>query len=150
FGIKTDYELQFYSIAESISYGGTEYKNVASLYDSSLISYIKDRLKEATFNYGEYKNLIREIEIFNQLKNYVTDLKSVYKPRNASPVWESKSYDNIPLALPVFEGEGHVFRSKELLIDSENKEISDLKYYVQYIRKNDEIFVKIILLNKGS
>ena len=26
--------------------------------------------------------------------------------------------------------------------------ISDLKYHVQYIRKNDEIFVKIILLNK--
>lgn len=150
YGVKTDYELQFYSIAESISYGGTEYKNVAALYDNSLISFVKDKLKEDIVNYATYKNLITEIEIFNQLKNYVTDLKSVYKPRNASPVWESKSYDNIPIALPVFEGEGHVFRSKELLVDAENKEISDLKYYVQYIRKHDEIFVKIILLNKGS
>lgn len=150
YGVKTDYELQFYSIAESINYGGTEYKNVASLYDNSLISFIKDKLKENTVNYGAYKNLITEIEIFNQLKNYVTDLKSVYKPRNASPVWESKSYDNIPLALPIFEGEGRVFRSKELIVDSENKEISNLKYYVQYIRKYDEIFVKIILLNKGN
>lgn len=150
YGVKADYELQFYSIAESISYGGTEYKNVAALYDNSLISFVKDKLKDDIVNYATYKNLITEIEIFNQLKNYVTDLKSVYKPRNASPVWESKSYDNIPLALPVFEGEGHVFRSKELLVDAENKEISDLKYYVQYIRKNDDIFVKIILLNKGS
>ena len=150
YGVKADYELQFYSIAESISYGGTEYKNVASLYDSSLISYINDRLKEDIVNYATYKNLISEIEIFNQLKKYVADLKSVYKPKNASPVWESKSYVNIPLALPVFEGEGHVFRSNELLVDAENKEISDLKYYVQYIRKNDEMFVKIILLNKGS
>jgi hypothetical protein len=150
YGVKTDFELQFYSIAESISYGGTEYQNVATLYENSLISYIKDKLKEDIINYAAYKNLITEIEIFHQLKNYVTDLKSVYKPRNASPVWESKSYDNIPLALPVFEGEGLVFRSKELLVDAENKEISDLKYYVQYIRKKDEIFVKIILLNKGS
>lgn len=150
YGITADYELQFYSIAESISYGGTEYKNVVALYDNSLISYVKDKLKEDIVNYAAYKNLITEIEIFNQLKNYVTDLKSVYKPRNASPVWESKSYDNILLTLPVFEGEGHVFRSKELLLVAENKEISDLKYYVQYIRKNDEIFIKIILLNKGS
>jgi hypothetical protein len=149
-GVKTNFELHFYSIAESISYGGTEYKNVAFLYDNSIISYIKDKLKEDIVNYAAYKNLITEIEIFNQLKNYVTDLKSVYKPRNASPVWESKSYDNIPLVLPVFEGKGNVFRSKELLVGAENKEISDLKYYVQYIRKNDEIFVKIILLNKGS
>jgi hypothetical protein len=150
YGVKTDYELQFYSITESISYGGTEYKNVATLYDNSLISFLKDKLKENFFNYTTYKNLITEIEIFNQLKNYVTDLKSVYKPKNASPVWESKSYDNIPIALPVFEGEGNVFRSKESLVDAENKEISDLKYHVQYIRKGDEIFVKIILLNKGS
>lgn len=150
YGAKGDYELQFYSIAESVSYGDTEYKNVASLYDNSLISFIINKLKEDIVNYATYKILISELEIFNQLKNYVTDLKSVYKPRNASPVWESKSYDNIPLALPVFEGEGHVFRSRELLVDANNKEISDLKYYVQYIIKNEEVYVKIILLNKGS
>jgi hypothetical protein len=151
YGVKADYELQFYSIAESISYGGTEYKNVVALYDNSLMSFVKEKLKEDIVSYATYKNLITEIEIFNQLKNYVTDLKSVYKPRNASPVWESKSYDNVPLVLPVFEGEGHVFRTKELLpIDRENKEVSDLKYSVQYIRKHDEIFIKIILVNKAS
>jgi hypothetical protein len=117
YGLIADYELQFYSIAESITYGGTEYKNVAALYDDSLISFVMDKLKEDIVNYATYKKLITEIEIFNQLKNYVTDLKSVYKPRNASPVWESKSYDNIPLALPVFEGEGHVFRIKRITTD---------------------------------
>jgi hypothetical protein len=150
YGVKEDYELQFYSIAELLSYGGTEYKNVASLYENSIISFIKDKLKEDIINYATYKLLITEIEIFNQLKNYVTDLKSIYKPRNASPVWESKSYENIPLTLPVFEGKGYVFRSKELLVDTVDKEMSDLKYYVQYFIKKDEIFVKIILLNKGS
>lgn len=151
YGVIADYELQFYSIEESINYGGIEYKNVVSLYDNSLISFIKDKLKEDIVNYPSYKNLITEIEIFNQIKNYVTDLKSVYKPRNASPVWESKSYENISLALPVFEGEGHVFRSKELLtINKEDKEISDLKYSIQYIRNHDSIFIKIILVNKAT
>jgi hypothetical protein len=149
FGIKTEFESQFYSIAESVTYGGSEYKNSASLFDKNLIMFIKDKLKDDIENYSIYKNLINEIEIFNQLKNYVTDLKSIYKPSNASPVWESKSYDNIQLALPLFGGGGHVFRSKELQVNIENNEILDLRYYVQYIRKNEEIFIKIIALNKA-
>jgi hypothetical protein len=143
-GVKT-YEI--YSISESNKYG---FFNVVTLFDERIISYLQLQLNLGLANYVNFKDLIQTIEIYNQIKNYVADLKSVYKPKNASPVWESIPYDNILLALPVFEGEGHVFRSKELLVDAENKEISDLKYYVQYIRKNDEIFVKIILLNKGS
>lgn len=150
FGIKSEYDLQFYSIADFISYADNEYKNVASLFDNTLISFLKTELKKDLANYSLYKNLINQLEIFNQLKNYVTDLKSVYKPRNASPVWESNSYDNIPITLPNFEGEGNIFRSKELIVNQDLKEIADLKYYVQYIRKNSEIFIKIILLNKAS
>lgn len=150
YGIKAEYELQFYSISDSISYGGVEYKNVAALYDNSIVSYIKGKLKDDLSNYSIYKKLIKEIEIFNQLKNYVTDLKSVYKPRNASPIWESTSFENISLSLPKHEGLERIFRSKELTISTEIKEIADLKYLVQYFHKNEEIFVKIILINKAS
>lgn len=149
FGIKSESDLQFYSISESLSYGGIKYKNIVSLFDKNLIIFIKDKLKVDIENYAMYDSLINEIEIFNQLKNYVTDLKSIHKTSNSSPVWESKSFDNIQLALPLFEGDGHVFRSNELLVNIENDEVIDLKYRVQYIRKNEEIFIKIIVLNKA-
>jgi hypothetical protein len=145
--LEGDKTYEIYSIAESNKYG---FFNVVTLFDERIISYLQLQLNLDLANYINFKDLIQTIEIYNQIKNYVTDLKSVYKPKNGSPVWESKSYDDIQIGLPTFESAGNVFRSKELLFDAENKEISDLKYLVQYIRKNDEIFVKIILLNKGS
>jgi len=143
-GEKT-YEI--YSISESNKYG---FFNVVTLFDERIISYVKLQLNLDLVNYVNFKDLIQTIEIYNQIKNYVTDLKSVYKPKNASPVWESKSYDDIHIELPSFESSSNVFRSKDLLINSENKELADLKYSVQYIRKNDELFIKIILQNKAS
>ncbi|HEU4791226.1 MAG TPA: hypothetical protein VFS71_16185, partial [Flavobacterium sp.] len=150
YGIKGDYELQFYSISESINYSGNEYKNVASLYDNSIINHIKSKLKEDLSNYSNYKKLIKEIEIFNQLKNYVTDLKSVYKPRNSSPIWEAKTFENITISLPNYDGTSKILRLNNQVIDNNIKEVSDLKYSVQYIRKNEEIFVKILLINKAN
>ena len=154
YGIKSDNELQFYSVSSSKSYGKeekkVEYFNVVTLYDSSLVGHIKNALKEDLTKYTLYKKLIKEIEIFNQLKNYVTDLKSVYKPRNASPIWESTAFENISLSLPNTDGVVKTYRSKELTISTEIKEIVDLKYLVQYYHKNEEVFVKIILINKAS
>lgn len=152
FGIKNEYEVQIFSIADSKNYGGTEYKDVASVYDGTLINLVKTKLKEDISNYLSYKNLICELEIFNQLRQYVTDLKSVYKPKNASPVWESKTYDNIFISLPHFDVDSRVFRSMELSVNNEIKEILDLKYYVQYVRdkQDGKIFIKIIILNKAS
>ncbi len=143
-GEKT-YEI--YSISESNKYG---FFNVITLYDERIISYIQLQLNLDIANYVNFKDLIRTIEIYNQIKNYVTDLKSVYKPKNASPVWESKAYDDIQIELPNFESNGNVYRSKELSINGENKDLADLKYFIQYIRKNDELFIKIILQNKSS
>ncbi|RMA75095.1 helicase-related protein [Flavobacterium weaverense] len=150
YGIKGDYDLQFYSISESINYSGNEYKNVASLYDNSIINHIKSKLKEDLSNYSYYKKLIKEIEIFNQLKNYVTDLKSVYKPRNSSPIWEAKTFENILISLPKHDGTSKIFRLNNQVIDNNIKEVSDLIYSVQYIRKYEEIFVKILLINKAN
>ncbi len=153
YGIKAEYELQFYSIAELISYGKgekkVEYKNVATLYENSLVNYVKSKLKENIANYSNYKKLIKEIEIFNQLKNYVTDLKSIYKPRNASPIWEAKTFENITIHLPKHDGTSKILRLNNQVIDNNIKEVSDLKYSVQYIHKNEEIFVKILLINKA-
>lgn len=150
YGIKGDYDLQFYSISESINYSGNEYKNVASLYDHSIINHIKSKLKEDLSNYSYYKKLIKEIEIFNQLKNYVTNLKSVYKPRNSSPIWEAKTFENISISLPKDDGTSKIFRLNNQVLDNNIKEVSDLIYSVQYIRKNEEIFVKILLINKAN
>ncbi|AYN03599.1 helicase-related protein [Flavobacterium sp. 140616W15] len=149
YGIKNDYDLQFYSVTDFIAYSGNEYENVASLFDNTLVSFLKTELKSDTANYSKYKKLINELEIYNQLRSYVTDLKSVYKPKNASPVWECTSYDNIDVVLPGFEGNSNIYRSRELAVNKDIKEITDLKYCVQYVRKDGEIFIKIILLNKA-
>lgn len=150
FGIKAKIDLQFYSIRDSVILkSGTEYNNIVSVYDKNLIQFIKDKLREDIGNYAKYKSLINELEIFNQLKDYVADLKSIFKSSNATPVWECKSFDDIKLSLPLFEGGRNVYRSKELTLDFENSEISDLKYCVQYIRKYDDIYIKIIVLNKA-
>lgn len=150
FGIKGERDIILYSINASISYSEIEYTNVFTLYDSAIIGIIKASLCEDLINYSKYKSLIEQIEIFNQLKTYVTDLKSIYKPRNSSPVWESKSFEKIDITLPKFDLNKRIFRESNLQINKGIKEIADLKYSVQYILKDNEIFVKIVLLNKAS
>ena len=148
--IEDEKTFEIYSLAESNKYG---FNNVVTVFDERIISYIQLQLNLDLGYYTNFKKLVKTIEIYNQLRNYVTDLKSVYKPRNASPVWESVSFDNIQLTLPIqsFKGESRVDRSEELSFNSEIKEIEDLKYFVQYVKdkEDNKIFVKIILLNKA-
>lgn len=150
YGIESDRKLELYSIDLSKQYGGVDYLNVASLYSSNLIGFIQDQLKIDIENYAGYRSVIRQLEIYNQLKEIITDLKSVLKPRNASPIWEAENFDNIPLTLPQFEGTGNVFRKSGLLLNEQNPAIKDLNYSVQYIIKGQEVFVKVVIVNKAS
>ena len=150
YGIEKERKFEFYSIAESKSYGGIDYLNVATLFNSNLMDFFRQEFILDAGNYSRYKILIRQLEIYNQLKNTITDLKSVLKPKNASPIWESESFKDIVIPLPYLVNNEKIFRQNDIVIPGHNASTSDLNYSVQYIIKKEEIFIKIVIVNKGS
>ena len=143
FGLKDYNNLQFYSLSE-IKH---TFSNVFTLADFSLLDFVKKQLEMDIANYSIYKELIKQIEIYNQLKDIVTNLKSIFKENEPTPIWESKQYSET-LTLPIYENYPNIYRQKTpVSIAVGHKEIENLKYTVQYITYNGKIFIKIILIN---
>tara|TARA_R110001592_G_scaffold90485_2_gene266010 strand:- start:15032 stop:19360 length:4329 start_codon:yes stop_codon:yes gene_type:complete len=149
FGIKGEYNRQFYAKASSKEYGGTQFLNVFSFYDDTVFTYIQEQLSKDISNYAIFKTLIHKIEIYNQLKELVTHLKSVFKKNKATPIWESKHYNEV-LTLPPYEGSQKIYRSSEISINEKSTDLEGLKYLVQYFKKEKQLFVKIIIINKNE
>jgi hypothetical protein len=151
YGIERDRKLEFYSIAATKSYiPGIDYADVVTVYTSNLIEFIQLELTEDVANYSRYKILIWHLEIYNQLRSIITDLKSVLKPKNASPIWESETFEDIVMQLPNYEGDNNVFRRNAIPIVHQDPATTDLNYSVQYILKGDEIFIKVVIVNKAN
>lgn len=154
FGIKQDeYSDHFYSIASNKTYVKIDFKNVHTIYDDTILNYIQNELEADIINYKEYKQLIKEIEIYNQLKELVTEIKSILKKGEATPVWESKHFLK-EISLPSFNSASKIFRLPEPLSvvnenDEDYKNVLDLKYSVQYFRKENLNYVKLIIINKN-
>ena len=144
YGIKEEEKnLQFYSL----SLTKYNFNNVFTLFDSSLLDFIKKQLEIDITNYSLYKDLIKQIEIYNQIKDIVTNLKSIFKDNGSTPIWESKEYNEI-ITLPKYDNHPHIYRQKApLSINQSNKELENLKYTVQYITEKNKVFIKIILIN---
>ncbi len=143
YGLKEDKDIQIYSLNE-VKY---KFPNVFTLSDFSLLDYLKKQLEIDIANYSIYKELIKQIEIYNQLKDIVTNLKSIFKENEPTPIWESRQY-SVTLTLPIYEDSPNIYRQKvPKSIAEGNKEIENLKYTVQYITDNGKIFIKIILMN---
>ncbi len=148
YGLLGDYDKKLYSITSSKSYNRIDYQNVFTLFDYALIELLKDQLEIDTVNYSTYKELIKQFEIYSQLKDIVTNLKSIYKDNQATTIWESKLY-NRNLSLPLFDATKKIFRNQEPISIDQDSELKDLKYTVQYITDKDKIFIKILLINKS-
>ena len=144
FGLNGDKKnVQIYSL----SLVKHKFKNVITLFDEEICTYLKKQLEIDIANYSIYKELIKKIEIYNQLKDIVTNLKSIFKENEPTPIWESKQY-SVTLTLPIYENPPNIYRQKvPVSIAEGNKEIENLKYTVQYITDNGKIFIKIILMN---
>ena len=151
FGLNGDKKnVQIYSL----SLVKHKFKNVITLFDEEICTYLTKQLEIDIANYSIYKELIKQIEIYNQLKDIVTNLKSIFKENEPTPIWESKQYTE-NLTLPIYENSPNIYRQKvPVSIAEGNKEIENLKYTVQYITEKDKtntekdkIFIKIILIN---
>lgn len=144
YGIEKENEhFNFFSLGDK-NYGDG-YFQVYTIFQNSLINYIKKELGESMSNYDNLRVLICEIEKYNQLKTAINEFKSVSK--SSLPIWQSKPV-SLELSLPEYHGE-RVERIKHLPVAND---YSDLEYSVQYskIEKNSEkLFIKIIISNKS-
>lgn len=148
YGLRGEYDKKLYSITLSKSYNNIDYLNVFTLFDYALIEFLKNQLEIDIANYSTYKKLIKQFEIYSQLKDIVTNLKSIYKDNQATTIWESKLY-NRNLSLPLFDASKKIFRNQEPISIDQDPELKDLKYTVQYITDKNKIFIKILLINSN-
>ena len=134
---------QFYSISD-IKHN---HSNVYTVFNGSLTDFIKRQLESGISNYSHYKVLIKELEIYNQILEITTDLKSIAKDKKPIPLWSSKKFIKEISLPPITDGET-IQRESLTAIDVKDKE--GLEYSVQYITKQDKVYVKLLIVNNNK
>lgn len=136
---------QFYSISDTKH----NHSNVYTVFNGSITNFIKRQLESGISNYSEYKVLIKELEIYNQIQEITTDLKSIAKEKklNPIPLWSSKKFIREISLPPITDGET-IQRESLTAIDVKDKE--GLEYSVQYITKEDKVYVKLLIVNNNK
>lgn len=138
-----DSKVQFYSISESKH----KHSNVHTIFNNSIINFIKKELKDNGSNYSKHKDLIKALEIYNQLIELTTDLKTIIKEKKATPIWESEHHTK-EINLPEIIKDQTIQREPLTVIDEADKE--GLHYSVQYITKEDKAYVKLLIVNTNQ
>ena len=138
-----DYKVQFYSITESKH----NHSNVYTIFNNSIINFIKKKLEDSGSNYSKFKGLVKTLEIYNQLIEITTDLKTIVKAKNATPIWVSE-YHCKDINLPKIIENQNIQRESLTAIDEADKE--GLHYSVQYITKEDKVYVKLLIVNTNQ
>ncbi|HEV8514873.1 MAG TPA: helicase-related protein [Cyclobacteriaceae bacterium] len=125
----------------------TEYTRI---YEDTLFSLISRRIR-ATKTVGIYRDLIYWLEIYNQLKNAVTDLKTIYRQPSArskpTPIYEATPFDE-KISFPALASNRRIIRDHITIKDSPS-----LWVYYQYMpgkAGSETAFIKIILVNKAT
>ncbi|GAA4326137.1 hypothetical protein GCM10023149_28770 [Mucilaginibacter gynuensis] len=143
--IETLFPDKEYYRAVTKTYDGVEYPTI-TLYEENLLDEIQRRLIEAPYNFGSLRTLIEQLEIYQQLKVYLNELKAIYRTSSRrnfpTSIWEARSHE-VPLQLPAFNG-SNVQRDE---ISVPGFPLLALNY--QYIHENDAVYVKLVLVNKG-
>lgn len=117
-----------------------------TIYDDTLIYAIKERLAKYPEEFEAFSDLIRSLELYNQLRIIVTDLKTIYRKPSArskpTPIYQS-SFAKAFVSLPQFSGS--IARSHVTL-----EHIPDIWVYYQLMKTDAAIYVKLIAVNKNS
>lgn len=142
FGLN-DSKVQFYQITESKH----NHSNVYTIFKDSIINFIKEELQDNGSNYSKYKDLITVLEIYNQILEITTDLKTIAKTKNATPIWESEQHIK-EINLPKIIESETIQREPITAIDKTDKE--GLHYYVQYFTEEGKVYVKLLIENTNQ
>lgn len=133
-------------------YDNTEFV-FTSIYTEKLYDVILSLIKSDRLKYHELKDLISMIEVYNQVKEIVTELKTIYrkssKRNRPTPMWESKKHGS-KIILEKRDSQKNIQRGQIHVPDSNNLELS-----YQYLTKLNKItgvtnlYVKLVLVNKN-
>lgn len=136
---------QFFSISDTKH----DRSNVYTIFNGSITNFIKQELESGISNYSKYKDLIKELEIYNQVLEITTDLKSIVKEKklNPIPLWSSEKVTK-EIKLPQIKDGETIQRESLTAIDENDKE--GLEYSVQYITKQDKVYVKLLVVNNNK
>jgi hypothetical protein len=132
-------------------YDKTEF-SFTSLYTEKIYDKISTVLRSKPDSYSDYKALILLLELYNQLKEIVTELKTIYrkssKRNKPKPIWEATIH-KIPIVLVDRDKQKRIQRGVIAVPESDNL---DLNY--QYLSKIDRVtgienlYVKLVIVNK--
>lgn len=110
---------------------------------------LQEELNTDITSYSKIKALIKAVEIYQQIKQITTDLKTLVKDSNSSPIWQSKQHQET-INLPEIKGD-RIQREKKIKVNNEDEK--SLEYYVQYFipdRTDNKVYVKIIIENNNE
>ncbi|MGX5852440.1 hypothetical protein ACWKW6_02300 [Dyadobacter jiangsuensis] len=129
-------------VYDSVSYSFT------TLYEESLVDEIQRELAANSLNFEKYELLIEELEIYNQVKQVVNELKAIYRKSSSknfpTPIWESIPF-NVEITLPPFRENLNIQRG-EVQVEG----IDELMLNYQYLRHSNGTFIKLILVNRAK
>lgn len=134
------------------TYNSVEF-DFTNLYEDRLNSEIENKIRKDKNEFENYSELIKWLEIYNQIKEIVTELKTIYressKKNKPTPIWES-SFFTKEIELIDFATEKKIKRGEIKIDGAKNIFLS-----YQYLKHKDKssgrlcIYVKLILVNKN-
>jgi len=146
YGFTETKEIHLYSVTKENKRGEQIFRNSHTLFADSISAYLQSELNADSENFGTYKNLIRGIEVFQQIKEIVTDLKSIHKRNKPTPIWVSQLHQVIiPLNITL---DKNTLRNKQLIPTTGIENIF-LNYQLVKQTKdgNENVYIKLIVVN---
>lgn len=147
FGTTKDekFHPQFFSLS-SEKHG---FSDVYTIFDDSLNNFLLDNLVKGKNTFNTYQELINTIEIYQQVKQHIAELKSIVG-KNKTSVWQSQPFKTI-IPLPDIDITKKIerFESQYLSLEGQkhNKSLGRVTYRAQYITKDQKVYVKLIISN---
>lgn len=137
-----------YYIFSKSKYNDTEF-TYTKIYEENIYDFINDSIKDNRENYFKLSTLIEGLEIYNQIKNIVNELKAIYRKSSLknrpTPIWQSTLHSKV-IKLKDYNLNTKTVRDKfSLEIDG----VEDLFINYQYINYGDNgTYIKLILTNE--
>lgn len=142
-------EIYLYSVTKENKRGEQIFKNSHTLFADSISAYIQNELNADSENFGAYEKLIKGIEVFQQIKEIVTNLKSVHKKNKPTPIWVSQQHQVIiPLNVTL---DKNILRNKQLIPTTG---IGSIFLNYQLVKQtkdgNENVYIKLIVVNGNT
>lgn len=131
----------------TLNINNLEFNDVYKVYTYRLTNYFKTILKYSNQNFERIKDLVKELEVYEQVKEILNNFKSIFKSYKPLELWQSESY-KLNIDLPLFDKQNN--NIQRFSDDFSSEGFPKLKYAIQYlvdINNPEKVFIKIIINN---